>query len=44
MKIKKCRVTSKTKTFGKNPKIGGKPYTYGNYNNNIPRGQGKFEY
>lgn len=42
MQIKKCRVTSETKTFGIKPKMEVNIYTYGNYNNNIAAGQGKF--
>ena len=42
--IKKCRVTSNQNTFGRNPKTGGKHYTYEHNINNIPPGQDKFEY
>ena len=44
MAIKKCRVTSKQKNFGENPKTGGKHYTYEYNNSNIPPGQDKFKH
>jgi len=44
MRIKKCRVTSKQKNFGENPKTGGKHYTYGYNTSNVPPGQGKFKH